>query len=251
MTLQKIFAEKKAYIAYLTGGQIPQQETVDVACALEQAGVDILEFGIPFSDPIADGPVIQQAMETALERGTKFDDCLDTISKIKQKTKMPIILFGYANMFLKHLDRLEDISSAGVDHLLMVDIAIEEMHQEPFSEVLNNISPIYLVSPSSTNERIQFADQNCDSFLYYVSRNGTTGVKSGFPDDFAQKMQNVTEIATNPVVTGFGISSKELARQACEHSAGFVVGSYFVKAIQQGADAQTIETLAQELDPRI
>ena len=251
-TMKGIFAKKKAYIAYLTAGQRDCAHTVEAAVSLVEAGVDILEIGVPFSDPIADGPVIQQAMNNALLKKCTLDEVLMVIKQIKQRVNVPIVLFSYYNPILKAglASALQSASRAGVDGILVVDLPLEEadtLHQQCLK---NLIEPVSLLSPSTNYERIKKISQHGGAFLYYVCRNGTSGVKSDMPEDYANKMKQIKSQANQPIVSGFGIGSRALAEQALKHADGFVVGSAFVNAIASGASLAKLKQLAIDIDPR-
>lgn len=249
---QKIFKQKKAFVAYITAGHGGEHYTQQAALALIDGGVDILEIGVPFSDPIADGPTIQHAMNQALDTGITLNSIFKTVTHIKTQTQTPIVVFTYYNPLLAMgLDQaLKTAALAGVDGMLVVDLPIEESNAYFKACKQYNIEPICLISPTTSAERIATINQNCDSFLYYVCRNGTTGIKSDLPLDYAQKLATIKANTTQPVVSGFGISDRQLSAQALEHADGFVVGSAFVKAITDGASPADLKTLTMNIDPR-
>lgn len=249
---QRAFSNRKPFIGYITAGQGGLDYTEHAAIALIDGGVDILEIGIPFSDPIADGPTIQHAMTDALHCGVNIQDILNTIRKIKMARDVPIVLFTYLNPLLSMglAKALQAASTAGVNGILIVDIPIEESY-DYFQHCMSyGLEPIGLISPTTDNDRISNIASHCDSFLYYVCRNGTTGVKSSIPDDYPQKMSNIKAQSRKPVVCGFGIGNKALAQQVLTHADGFVVGSAFVNAISQGATPTDLKLLASQIDPR-
>lgn len=249
---ETIFKSKKAFVGYITAGQRGLDYTEQAAIALVEGGVDILEIGVPFSDPIADGPVIQQAMSDALRMGLTLEDIFKTISRIKQACDVPIVLFSYFNPLLSiGLDKtLQKASHAGVNGVLIVDIPIEESSNYFEKCLAYGLEPVGLISPSTDNKRIDEIGSHCNSFLYYVCRNGTTGVKENIPDDFMKKITNIKSHSCQPVVCGFGIGDKALAKQVLKHADGFVVGSAFVSAISQGATPSYLKNMATEIDPR-
>lgn len=249
---QTIFKSRKAFIGYITAGQGGLDYTEQAAIALVDGGVDILEIGVPFSDPTADGPVIQHAMSDALQTGLNLQDIFKTISKIKQNRDVPIVLFSYFNPLLSTgLDKaLQEASNAGVNGILIVDIPIEESSDYFKKCLAYDLEPIGLISPSTNNQRISQIGSNCHSFLYYVCRNGTTGVKKNIPDDYIQKITNIKSHTSQPVACGFGIGNKAHAKQVLKHADGFVVGSAFVSAISQGATPSDLQNMATEIDPR-
>jgi tryptophan synthase alpha chain len=249
---QALFNQKQAFVAYLTAGHRGLDYTEQAAHALIRGGVDILEIGLPFSDPIADGPVIQDAMLDALARGTELSAVLETIARIKQHTNTPIVLFSYYNPLLacglNHT--LKQAALAGVDAILIVDLPLEESHEYLKLCRAHQLKPIGLLSPSSSQTRIQAISAAFDGFLYYVCRHGTTGIKNSLPDNYAHNLKTIRTQTKTPVVSGFGISTQTLATEALQHADGFVVGSAFVQAISNGASPRDLQTLATHIKPR-
>ncbi|PCH57746.1 MAG: tryptophan synthase subunit alpha [Legionellales bacterium] len=246
------FANGKAFVSYSVVGQDGLAHSKKCVLALIKAGVSILEIGVPFSDPVADGPVIQKAMQDALKRDTNIFDVLKLISEIRESSDIPIVLFTYYNPILNAdcKDIYAKIAAAGVDAILIVDLPLEEAdeHQTNCNRVA--IKPIYLVSPVTPEPRIkQIAAQN-GAFIYYVCRKGTTGIKSDLPKDLAEKIQQIKQITSIPVIAGFGIANKTTAKAVLEHADGFVVGSLLVKTIQAGASPNELARIAKSVDPR-
>ncbi|MCH9689999.1 MAG: tryptophan synthase subunit alpha [Gammaproteobacteria bacterium] len=247
-----VFSDRKAFVAYITAGQRSIEYTEKAASALVAGGVDILEIGMPFSDPIADGPIIQHAMNEALDASVTINSVLNTICNIKKQTYVPIILFTYYNPLIAigMNQMMSDSAAAGVDGILVVDLPLEESTAYIQACKLNNIEPIWTVSPSTHEERTKEINQYCNSFLYYVCRHGTTGVKTTLPPDYAEKVKRIKTLSDKPVISGFGIGNRALAAQALKHADGFVVGSAFVDAISHGASPADLKNLAIEIDPR-
>ena len=187
--IQNLFTKHPAYIAYLTAGQRGLDFTEVAAIALVNAGVDVLEIGVPFSDPIADGPVIAQAMNEALSHNITISNILDTIHNIKMIKNIPIVLFTYFNpLFKAGISKIiKEAKLAGVDAILTVDLPLEESSDYFYRAKEANLSTIGLISPSTPPERIVQICEIDPSFLYYICRNGITGVKDNLPDDFADK----------------------------------------------------------------
>lgn len=241
-----IFNKKKVYIGYMTAGTQPIDYQIEAALALERGGVDLLEIGFPYSDPVADGPVIQEAMQLALKRKTKAKDVLQVIREIRKRSKIPMVLFSYCNPLVQLGDTfLEDLHKAGVEGVLMLDL--------PFEEKLSLRSPLKRISvatPATSSERVSMLSDKGDGFLYYACRKGTTGVRKGMPEGFEADMQRIKKHSRLPVVAGFGIGSKESAQEALAHADGFVVGSLFVKAMNEDISSAELQSLATSLDPR-
>ncbi len=250
--IENVFYHRQAFISYVTAGYLGEQMTQETAIALAEGGVDILEVGIPFSDPVADGPVIQQAMADALQRNTDFTAALSMITAIKKHTNIPIVLFGYYNPLLARglANSLTEAASAGVDGVLVVDLPLEESDNYLDSCNAAGLDPIYLISPSTPEARIKRISEYCRGFLYYVCRNGTTGIRNTIPEDYQQRISTIKTLCDQPVATGFGISTREMAAEALSCADGFVVASRFVKAMAEGASPETIRQLASSIDPR-
>ena len=249
--IRKKLAAGPAFIAYLTAGHGGFKTTLQAALALVKGGVDILEIGVPFSDPVADGAVIQQAMQQALTYGATLTATLAMIEALKQDVDVPIVLFSYYNPLLNAGNIIfEHMKKVGVDGVLVVDLPMEESQQYFTDCRVAGLEPVCLLSPSTPRQRIAAIDQRCDSFLYYVCRNGTTGIKKTLPEDFVSKIQAIKKVATNPIAVGFGIANSKQAAQVLKHADAFVVGSYFVNAINDGATPGDLTQLARELDPR-
>lgn len=245
------FKTGPAYVAYLTAGDGGMERTAEAMLALIDAGVTILEVGVPFSDPVADGPTIQQAAARALAQGTTLADIFNLIAQLRKQTQIPIILFSYYNPILAYGKNFyTDAKQAGVDGCLIVDLPLEEasQHYQLCQQV--NLDPILLIAPSTPLERVKQINQQGQGFLYYVSRKGTTGIKSFLPDDFADKMTAIKAVTTLPIVVGFGIASREAAKAVISHADGFVIGSLFVDAVAQGMTRHEITELAKSIDPR-
>ena len=206
----------------------------------------ILEIGVPFSDPIADGSAIQNAMTDALRDGVTLQGIFKTISQIKQKRDVPIVLFTYFNPILAMgLDHaLHEASKAGIDGILVVDMPLEESSDYFNKCSFYGLEPIGLIAQSTNNDRISRISSQCNAFLYYVCRNGTTGVKTDLPSDYIQKITNIKSQTQKPVVCGFGIGNNKLAQQILKYSDGLVVGSAFVKCDFSRCKPYRFETIS-------
>lgn len=241
----------KLFVGYLTAGQRSLAFTKQAALALVNNGVNVLEIGVPFTDPVADGAVIQQAMEEALLQGVNFSAVLGMIKELRQLTTAKIILFSYYNPILvnslKH--GYQQIKQAGVDGLLIVDLPLEESEQHFHLCQEVDLEPIAIVSPTTKNERIDLLNRSGKGFIYYACRNGITGERASLPGDIQIKLKNLRVRSNKPVVAGFGISTREQAQIVLNHADGFVVGSHFIKAISDGATAIELGQLVKYLDP--
>lgn len=247
--IEHLFSEGKANIAYLTAGDGGMQRTLDAALALIESGINMLEIGIPFSDPIADGPVIQRATIRSIAAHTTIDKILKLAQKIRQHSNIPLILFSYLNPILAALKSnfFSNAKQSGIDALLLVDCPLEESELIQAECKKNNIDLIYVITPSTSIDRIKSIDAHAQGFLYYACRKGTTGTRNGFPEDFQQKLQTIKSLVHLPVVVGFGISNREMLQQVLAHADGVVVGSLFVKALEDGMSPLELSTLAKTI----
>lgn len=246
-----LFKNNPAFVAYLTAGDGGISRSHEAALALIKGGVNLLEIGIPFSDPVADGPVIQQASERALQQKTSLDDVLILVKSIRQSSDVPIILFSYYNPILQGMQRsfLKAAKAAGADACLVVDLPLEESDVYYNACIEAELDPIYIVSASTSKQRINAINNKAKGMLYYACRKGVTGVKSDLPDSFPDQLAAIRSVTTLPVIAGFGIANRDMAQQVMQHADGFVVGSYFVNAIAQGLNADQLTALAESINP--
>jgi tryptophan synthase alpha chain len=225
----------KGLIVYLTAGDPSLEATGELLRALERAGVDLIELGVPFSDPLADGPVIQRASERALRAGATLRNILERFPRWRGAVRAPMILFSYYNPILQYgLERFaRDAARAGVDGALVVDLSPEEA--DPYVSALRaqNLDSVFLASPTSTDERLERAAKLSSGFLYLISRTGVTGEH----DELARTLPSLVERARRrtalPLAVGFGISKPEQVRQVQEMADAAVVGSAVVHAIEE------------------
>ena len=247
------FAKNKAFVAYLTAGDGGMAKTLAAALALIEAGVTILEIGVPFSDPIADGPVIQRAAARSLDAGTTLSSILDLIKELRKHTDIPLILFTYLNPLLQALsnDFLNQARQAGIDGLLVVDCPLEEMDAIVDSCRQQGIAPIFVASPTTSVARLQMIAQQGQGFLYYACRKGTTGIRTDLPEDFTGKMQTLRTHVKLPIVVGFGIATRQAASQVLQYADGVVVGSLFVQALENDMQLADLQQLAKKVNPLV
>ncbi len=249
--IDMVFRKKKPFIGYLTAGDGGKEYSLQCFLALIEGGVDLLEIGIPFSDPVADGPVIQMAMKRALMEKITPLDVLDLVSEIRKKSEIPIVLFSYYNpIFKAGTDFIEKAKEAGVDGFLIVDLPLEESQDLLKACKKLDLDLIFLLSVSTSLKRQRAICEQASGFLYYVMQKGTTGMRNDLPDDLHENLQNIRKEAAIPVCCGFGISNKEMASIVLTVSDGFVVGSYFVKAVGEKITPYALTLLAKQIDPR-
>lgn len=236
----------KVFAAYLTAGDSPLEHYL----ALLRGGVNLLEIGIPYSDPIADGPVIQQAMQRALERKTTLGNVLDLVRQLRSHTEAPLLLFTYYNPIQARLPQfLKEAKSAGADGILIIDLPIEESAEYCRLCEEELLSPIFVAAPSTPLHRIERLAKAGKGFLYYACRKGTTGERKGVPEDLAARLRAIRERIELPLLAGFGIASREDAAAMIKEADGFVVGSHFVRAVGKGASEKELEKMAHDLRP--
>ena len=235
---------KKALIPYITAGDSNPSITVPLMHKMVEVGADIIELGIPFSDPMADGPTIQLACERALVHHTSLHDVIAMVAEFRQKDdSTPIVLMGYLNPVeaMGYSKFAEDAAAVGIDGLLTVDLPPEEAKDLVSILKKKQIDPIFLISPTTTAERIQKIANAASGYLYYVSLKGVTGSSALNVDEVAEKVAAIKVISDLPVGVGFGIKDAQSASSVATVSDGVIVGSAIVKIIENNPDdADTI-----------
>jgi len=230
---------QKAFIPFITAGDPTLDLTGSLVLELERAGVDVIELGIPFSDPIADGPVNQEAALRALKHNVSLRNVIDLVRKLRESTQIPLVLFTYFNpIFAYGYEAFaRDAKEAGVDGVLCVDLPPEESSH--YKEQLDGcgIATIYLVAPTSTAERIELIAKESTGFIYYVSRTGVTGVRQNIEESVRDMVAKIREHTNKPVAVGFGISSPEQAGEVAGYADGVIVGSAIVRMVGQLGDS--------------
>lgn len=232
---------EKGLVAYLTAGDPDEAGSLAYLRAVSAAGADIIEVGVPFSDPMADGPTIQAASRRALSAGMTVDRTLSLVAQLRETCDTPVVLFGYYNPFFRRgIRRLcRDAAGAGVDGLLVVDLPYEEF-PEAVPEVRRaGLDWISLAAPTSGVERIRRAAEAGSGFLYLISVTGITGARKTLPSDLARCARAARAASRLPVAVGFGISSPEMARAASRHADAAVVGSACVKIVEREGKSRT------------
>lgn len=235
---------RAAFVAYLTAGDPDADSTVRLAGALDRAGADVLELGVPFSDPIADGPVLQRAAARALAGGTTLESVFEMARRIRRQTSMALVLFSYANPILRYgvAAAARAARESGFDGALLTDVPAEEQALVHPDLRRVGLDTILLVSPTSPARRMEQAARLSSGFLYVVSRPGTTGARERLPKDLPDTVRRAKRAArTLPVAVGFGISSPETARAAARLADGVVVGSALVQAAERGGSNRELE----------
>ena len=233
----KAFDNKKALIAYLTAGDPSLEKTKEFILTLAQNGADLIEIGIPFSDPVAEGAVIESAMQRGLKSISAQDDIFSMVSQIRKQSDIPIVFMSYLNPvfsygYSRFFKRCREV---GADGIIIVDMPFEE-HGEVLEQTQkNNIALITLIAPTS-NERINMLAQNAVGFVYLISSLGVTGVRENITTDIKSLVERIKGQTQIPVAVGFGISKPEQAREIARYADGVIIGSAIVRIIEEYGD---------------
>jgi tryptophan synthase alpha chain len=253
--IEKCFAALRAagemgIVAYITAGDPSLDATLEFVLALEEAGTDVIELGVPFSDPLADGPTIQRASERALKSGASLPKILELVSRIRRSSQIPLVLFSYYNPILQMgLETFAAAASdAGVDGVLATDLSPEESVEYRRILAMHHLDTIFLCAPTSTDERLASIAACSSGFLYLVSRTGVTGAKDTLPDDLPSLLRRVRNFTTLPIAVGFGISLPGHVTLLGGLADAAVVGSSLVAEIEH---AKTPQQAASALRERI
>ena len=222
--------KKKGFIAYITAGDPTLKATADIVLRLEDAGADIVELGIPFSDPLADGRVNQQSATRALAHGTTLDGVLDCVAEIRKKSDIPIMFYSYLNLLIAHgfENTIRRVAGSGADGVLILDLPVEESAEH--SKILgrHHVNNICLVAPTSPDERIRRIVRASTGFVYCVSREGVTGMQKELSPAAVSLIKKTKRLTKLPVALGFGISTPAQAQTAAREADAIVVGSAIV-----------------------
>jgi tryptophan synthase alpha chain len=241
------------FVPFLTFGDPEADRTVPLLVALDRAGADLIEIGVPFSDPMADGPVLQRAAERALAGGASLRGCLDAVAEFRRRSEVPIILFGYYNPIFRYgLERFAaDARAAGVDGVLCVDLPPEESGDLDRVARERGLDLIYLLAPTSTLDRMRKVLSRARGFVYFVSVAGVTGVRTRLAENLETLVRSVKRLTSMPIGVGFGISTPEQAAHVASFADAVIVGSAIARVIEEcpsGADlVGRVERFAESL----
>lgn len=232
---QKLQEDKKLLSIYFTAGYPNIDDTVSIIQDLEKNGVDMIEIGLPFSDPLADGPTIQDSSTAALKNGMTTEVLFDQLKDIRQSVSIPLIIMGYFNPMFQYgveafCKRCQDL---GIDGLIIPDLPVDVYHKQ-YQSIFEKygLINVFLITPQTSDERIRYIDSISNGFIYMVSSASTTGAKSGFGDEETEYFQRIAKMdLKNPQVIGFGISNNETFSQATAYAKGAIIGSAFVKHV--------------------
>ena len=243
-----------AFVAFVTAGDPTPARTVGIALELEQAGVDVLELGVPFSDPIADGPVIQRSSERALAAGTDLRGVLGVVEAIRRRSALPLLLFSYLNPLLRYgVPALcRDARAAGVDGVLVTDLPPEEAEAWIPAAREGNLDTVFLAAPTSPEHRLREVAALSRGFVYAISRTGVTGARESLGDEAGPLVRRLRALTGEPIALGFGISTPDAVAAAGEVADGVVVGSALVRYLEehpQGDVGAHVRWLRSEVRP--
>ena len=234
LTFKKLRQQKKkAFIAFITAGDPDLKATYDLLLALEQAGADIIELGVPFSDPMADGPTIQASSMRALQKGTSLKDVLDLVRRLRLKTQVPLCLMTYYNIIFSYGEEklVKEAVAAGVDGLIIPDLPVGEASTLRKYATKHDLATVFFIAPTTSNERVKSIAAASTGFIYYVSLTGVTGVKQTLPKEVVADIKRIKKLTNKPICAGFGISTREQVKAIGAQADGVIVGSAIVKEI--------------------
>ncbi|KAB2954632.1 tryptophan synthase subunit alpha [Heliorestis acidaminivorans] len=231
---------RKAFIPFITAGDPDLRTTKELVLAMEQAGAHIIELGVPFSDPVADGPVIQAATSRALDGGTTLSSVLNLVQQLRQETDVPLVLMTYYNLLLAYgLEKFAQVGAeVGIDGVIIADLPVEE--GDELRELLDpvGLALIPLVAPTSTKERLELIAEKARGFIYCVSLTGVTGERQDLPPDGEKLIQRMREVTSLPLALGFGISKPEQIPLIAQKADAVIVGSAIVKKIEENLNSK-------------
>jgi tryptophan synthase alpha chain len=235
-------AKKRGFIAYIAAGDPDLAKTREIVLALEHAGADIIELGLPFSDPLADGIVNQLAADRALRSGTTTAKILTFIKELRRETQIPLVLFTYLNpVYTYGFERFHaDAAAAGADGVLILDLPPDEATQNKELITSAGLKPIRLIAPTTPHDRVALIAQQAEGFIYYVSREGVTGAQTSLATGIEEHVAWIKSATKTPVAIGFGISTPEQARTVAAMADAVVVGSAIVKLIAEHGAADDL-----------
>jgi tryptophan synthase alpha chain len=230
---------RKGFIPYITAGDPDLATTEQILIELARAGATVIELGVPFSDPMADGPVIQRASERALKNSFSLQDLLDMTARARKQIETPIILFSYFNPLLQFGLKALSLAAkeAGIDGVLVTDLTPEESGEFEAELRANNLDVIFLVAPTSTDERLKLVAEHASGFVYAVSRAGVTGTRETVSAEAEKLVRRMREFTSLPIAVGFGISNVEQVRDVQRYADAVVVGSAIVAEMEREAGA--------------
>tara|TARA_B110000003_G_scaffold51782_1_gene51129 strand:- start:838 stop:1623 length:786 start_codon:yes stop_codon:yes gene_type:complete len=236
---------KKALVAYLVAGDPDIETTLQLMQLFIESGVDVIEIGVPFTDPIAEGPIIQKAHDRALAKDISLTSIFEMVQKFREiDNNTPIVLMGYLNTFLSHKNLIEENKKDSVDSILVVDIP-GELNLADYGIKNQNINTISLISPTTNKDRIKSIAENSTGFVYYVTLRGVTGASNLNINEITNNIEEIKKYASVPTLAGFGIKSPEDAKLLSSCSDGVIVGSSIVKMIEENSQTKEFDRIGQ------
>ena len=238
---------QKALVAYLVGGDPDLDTTLDLMHLFVDSGVDVIEIGVPFTDPIAEGPTIQRAHDRALKNDVSLKMIFQLVSEFRKSDKeTPIVLMGYLNTFISHIDLVQSNQEDGIDSILVVDIP-GELNLHDYGIDNPNINTISLISPTTKDNRIELIAKNSTGFIYYVNLRGVTGSSNLNLDEIKNNIGKIKKHSNLPVMVGFGIKTADDAKILAESSEGIVIGSSIVEMINEESNSKEFDRISNYL----
>ena len=238
---------QKALVAYLVGGDPDLDTTLDLMHLFVDSGVDVIEIGVPFTDPIAEGPTIQRAHDRALKNDVSLKKIFQLVSEFRKSDKeTPIVLMGYLNTFISHIDLVQSNQEDGIDSILVVDIP-GELNLHDYGIDNPNINTISLISPTTKDNRIELIAKNSTGFIYYVNLRGVTGSSNLNLDEIKNNIGKIKKHSNLPVMAGFGIKTADDAKILAESSEGIVIGSSIVEMINEESKSKEFDRISNYL----
>ena len=238
---------QKALVAYLVGGDPDLDTTLDLMHLFVDSGVDVIEIGVPFTDPIAEGPTIQRAHDRALKNDVSLKKIFQLVSEFRKSDKeTPIVLMGYLNTFISHIDLVQSNQEDGIDSILVVDIP-GELNLHDYGIDNPNINTISLISPTTKDNRIELIAKNSTGFIYYVNLRGVTGSSNLNLDEIKNNIGKIKQHSNLPVMAGFGIKTADDAKILAESSEGIVIGSSIGEMINEESNSKEFDRISNYL----
>ncbi len=242
--------KQAAFMPFLTAGDPGFEATHDLVLEFDRAGADLIEFGIPFSDPIADGPVIQASYTRALSRGARIEQAFDTVRRIRRRSEIPLVfMISYTLVYRLGVEAfIKTAQDAGVDGAIIPDLPIEEGERVAASGRDHNLRIVFLIAPTTPPERRKRIAALSEGFLYCVAVTGITGARDRLPDDVVEYLESIKRLSDKPACLGFGVSTPEQVRAAAAHADGVIVGSAIVREIEKACDLPPRQLAARVAD---
>ena len=234
--------KQKAFIAFVTAGDPSLKVTEQLVTAFEKAGVDILELGVPFSDPMADGPTIQASSQRALDKGTTLAKILDLVKKVRSKSELPIALMMYYNHVFHYGEEkfIKKCKSVGVDGLIIPDLPPEEGASLAKLAKKHGVSLVFFMAPTTSEARVKKIVKKSTGFIYYVSVAGVTGARSSVAGSYVAQIKRAQKYTDTPICVGFGVSTAEQAKKIAKTADGVIVGSAIINQIQKNKKSKDL-----------